>query len=145
MLESPYKNTGFVNSIVESLAIMLILARNYNGFLHDMFCPSISCPSWKWPKSGSGAPGPESAPRGTKSTTFATEIFQPSNFRNSFLIQYGILRFYTSNVRHTFKTKLKLEQHSELEVGTIWAASGDASRNWESKHRGMQLRMQKCM
>ena len=100
---------------------------------------------WKWSKLGSGAPGPESAPRGTKSTTFALEIFQPSNFRNSFLIQYGILRFYTSNVRHTFKTKLKLEQHSELEVGTIWAASGDTSRNWESKHRGMQLRVQNCM
>ena len=26
-----------MNSIVESLAIMLILARNYNGFLQDMF------------------------------------------------------------------------------------------------------------
>ena len=45
MLESPYKNNGFVNSIDESLAIMLILARNYNGFLQDMFCPSIGCPS----------------------------------------------------------------------------------------------------
>ena len=42
MLESPYKNKGFVNSIVESLAIMLILARNYNGFLVDMFCPEVA-------------------------------------------------------------------------------------------------------
>ena len=42
MLESAYKNKGFVNSIVGSLAIMLILARNYNGFLQDMFCPEAS-------------------------------------------------------------------------------------------------------
>ena len=33
-------------------------------------------------KSGSGAPGPESAPRGTKSTTFAKGIFQPFNLPN---------------------------------------------------------------
>ena len=45
MLESPYKNNGFVNFIDESLAIMLILVRNYNGFLQDMSCPSIGCPS----------------------------------------------------------------------------------------------------
>ena len=31
-----------MNSIVESLAIMLILARNYNGFLQDMFCPEVA-------------------------------------------------------------------------------------------------------
>ena len=42
MLESPYKNKGFVNSIVESLAIMLILARNYNGFFQDMFRPEVA-------------------------------------------------------------------------------------------------------
>ena len=42
MLESAYKNKGFVNFIVESLAIMLILARNYNGFLVDMFCPEVA-------------------------------------------------------------------------------------------------------
>ena len=45
MLESPYKNNGFVNFIDESLATMLNFARNYNGFLQDMFCPSIGCPS----------------------------------------------------------------------------------------------------
>ena len=42
MLESPNKNTGFVNSIVESIAIMLNLARNYNGFLQDMFRPEVA-------------------------------------------------------------------------------------------------------
>ena len=42
MLESAYKYKGFVNSIVESLAIMLILARNYNGFLQDMFCLEVA-------------------------------------------------------------------------------------------------------
>ena len=31
---------------------------------------------------GSGGPGPETAPRGTKSTTFAKGIFQPSDLRN---------------------------------------------------------------
>ena len=31
-----------MNSIVESLAIMLILARNYHGFLVDMFCPEVA-------------------------------------------------------------------------------------------------------
>ena len=40
--ESAYKNKGFVNFIDESLAIMLILAWNYNGFLQDMFCPEAS-------------------------------------------------------------------------------------------------------
>ena len=40
--ESAYKNDGFVNFIDESLAIMLILGRNYNGFLVDMFCPEVA-------------------------------------------------------------------------------------------------------
>ena len=40
--ESAYKNKGFVNFIVGSLAIMLILARDYNGFLQDMFCPEVA-------------------------------------------------------------------------------------------------------
>ena len=31
-----------MNFIVESLAIMLILARNYVGFLQDMFCPEVA-------------------------------------------------------------------------------------------------------
>ena len=31
-----------MNFIVESLAIMLIFARNYNGFLVDMFCPEVA-------------------------------------------------------------------------------------------------------
>ena len=35
-------------------------------------------------KSGSGAPGPESAPRGTKSTTFAKGIVQPFNLPKFF-------------------------------------------------------------
>ena len=42
---------------------------------------------WNRAKSGSGAPGPESAPRGTKSTTFAKVFFQPFNlpkFWNTF-------------------------------------------------------------
>ena len=43
MLESAYKNKGFVNFIVESLANMLILARNYNGFLVDMFVLKSQC------------------------------------------------------------------------------------------------------
>ena len=42
MLESAYNNKGFVNFIVESLAIMLILARNYIGFLQDMFRPEVA-------------------------------------------------------------------------------------------------------
>ena len=36
-------------------------------------------------KSGSGAPVPESAPRGTKSTTFAKGFFQPFNLPKFFL------------------------------------------------------------
>ena len=31
-----------MNVIDESLEIMLILARNYNGFLQDMFCPEVA-------------------------------------------------------------------------------------------------------
>ena len=38
-------------------------------------------------KSGSGAPGPKSAPFDTKSATFAPGIFQPFELRNSSLIQ----------------------------------------------------------
>ena len=38
-------------------------------------------------KSGSGAPGPKSAPFDTKSATFAPGIFQPFEPRNSSLIQ----------------------------------------------------------
>ena len=43
-------------------------------------------------KSGSGAPGPESALRGTKSTTFAKGIFQPLN----------LMKFILNPVRGTF-------------------------------------------
>ena len=45
MLESAYENKVFVNFIDESLAIMLILARNYNGFLVDMFCLDFNIPA----------------------------------------------------------------------------------------------------
>ena len=39
--------------------------------------------NWKWTKSGSGAPGPKSAPRDTKSTIFAYGFLSHQIYRNT--------------------------------------------------------------
>ena len=70
-------------------------------------------------KSGSGAPGPESAPRGAKSTTFAEGIFQPFNLPKFFPNPVREPSVFLFNVRYTYNTKLKLEKSSELEVGVF--------------------------
>ena len=84
------------------IVLMFILARNYNGFVVDMdslgwimfeFTKEFQCffvrlpfklyfrlrPATKSIKTASGAPRPKSAPRGSKSTTFAQGKFQVSN------------------------------------------------------------------
>ena len=76
-------------------------------------------------KSGNCVPGPEGAPRGTKSTIFAKGIFRPFNLPKIFPNSVGDLRFYTSNVRYANETRLKLENFSELEVGMFRAAHQD--------------------
>ena len=56
---------------------IFIFLHTYNEILRIPCLTSIR----NWAKSGSGGPGPESAPRGTKSTTFAKGFFQPFNLR----------------------------------------------------------------
>ena len=68
-------------------------------------------------KSGSGAPGPESAPRGATSTIFAKGMFQPFDLLKFFLNSAREQSFSLLNVRYTYNTKLKLEKSSESEVG----------------------------
>ena len=69
-------------------AQIFIFLHTYNEILRIPCLTLI----WNRAKSGSGAPGPESAPRGN-------------------------LWFSLFNVRYTYNTKLKLEKSSELEVG----------------------------
>ena len=70
-------------------------------------------------KSGSGAPGPKSAPRGSKSTTFANGFFQPFSPLKFFLNPIGESPFYHSHVRYTDETKRKFEKSSASEVGVL--------------------------
>ena len=54
---------------------------NYKGFVVDMDSVRPSDRSRIGAKSASGAPGPKSAPRGSKSTTFAKGNFQLFNLQ----------------------------------------------------------------
>ena len=56
----------------------------YHQFLCPPWCPQRKTLIWEWPTSGSGAPGPNSAPRGTNSIIFSKVFFcQASNLRKS--------------------------------------------------------------
>ena len=63
---------------------------------------------WNRAKSGSGAPGPESAPRGTKSTTFAKGIFQPFILPKFFLNPVREPSFLRNFLSPTVKTFNKI-------------------------------------
>ena len=76
---------------------MLAFLHTYNKIL-TISCPP-RCPQPKtlireWPKSGSGAPGPESAPRRNKTTTL---FFRHQTFRNTF----------RSTCRNTFRNTFR--------------------------------------
>ena len=53
---------------------------------------------------------------------FCLCIFHPFNLPKFYCNPVGGPSVYTSNVRYTYKTTLKLAKVSELEVGTFWAA-----------------------
>ena len=50
---------------------------------------------------------------------FCQAIVQLFSLPKFFLNPVGNFRFYPSNVRYTYNTRLKLEKCSELEVGTF--------------------------
>ena len=123
MLESAYKNKGFVNSIYFSSSNMLKNQWNINIFdFNNPASPSCcfaypvrpeSKLNWKWAKSGSGAPGPKSALRDTKSTTFAKGFFQPSN-----LLKY-LLKYHSNHLLKyiiEIPFEIPLEIHFEIPV-----------------------------
>ena len=77
MFESAYKNKGLVNCIFKSISRIAIHLLKYQYFS----CFDVCQWSLIGAKSGSGAPGPKSAPRRSKSTTFAKGIVQLFNLR----------------------------------------------------------------
>ena len=71
MFESAYKNKGLVNCIFKSISRIAIRLMKYQYFSWFHACQRSRIGA----KSGSGAPGPKSAPRRSKSTTFGKGIF----------------------------------------------------------------------
>ena len=73
MLESAYKNNGFANFIFESIARLAGITKEFQCFfVRPPFKLYFRLrPATKSIKTASGAPRPKSAPRGSKSTTFA--------------------------------------------------------------------------
>ena len=67
-------------------------------------------PATKSIKPASGAPRPKSAPRGSKSTTFAQGKFQVSNLEKMATNPIGIPPFHHFNIRYTYGSKLQLEK-----------------------------------
>ena len=97
-------------------------------------------PATKSIKTASGAPRPKSAPRGSKSTTFAQGKFQVSNPQKLVANPIvGTLRFTISISDILMAPSCSLR--SFLEVGVSWAASRYSFRNLRFKHRGLQLGM----
>ena len=117
MFESAYKNKGLVNCIFKPISRIAIRVMKYLYFSCCHACQRSRIGA----KSGSGAPGPKSAPRRSKSTTFAKGIFQLFNLQQIVMnpigdpsvlpIQYPIYITYDS--------KLQLERRSDLEVGVL--------------------------
>ena len=98
-------------------------------------------------KSASSPPRPKTAPRGSKSTTFAKGIFQLFNVQTIGMNPIGVLPFYLLHLRYTYKTELKFEKLSQLEVGVLsvayrfsypfaWTVNFKF-RNLRFNHRGM--------
>ena len=131
-----YKNKVSVNSCFNQIrrigSVCLHVSQRWSSRTSSWTLSLSTKPS----KSGYSAPGPESAARGSKSTTFAKGALQPFELRNSSLIQWGKLRFSRVNVRYTYKTELKLEKSSESEVGVLWVARLYRFWNLGFKHRG---------
>ena len=107
MLEARYKNTGFVNFIFKSISRIAIRLMKYEYFS----CFHASQRSRIGAKSGSGAPGPKSAPRRSKSTTFAKGIFQLSNLQKIAMNPIGdpsvLLIQYRGDGMRVFGTGIK--------------------------------------
>ena len=111
---------------------LIYSARHSELYLHPNSKPS---------QIGTGGSGPESAPRGSKSITFAKGIFQPFHLPKFLPNPIGNLRFYLFNIRYTGDTKLQLEKFSKSEVGVFWAAAQYRFRNLWFKHRGTNFEM----
>ena len=58
-------------------------SRSISQQVHQYTVRPASKLNWKWSKSGSGAPGPKSAPRDTKSTIFAKGFFSHPIYGNT--------------------------------------------------------------
>ena len=70
-------------------------------------------------KSAPGAPGPKSAPRGSKSITVGKGLFQSFNLQKFAMNPIRELPFYPFNIRYTYDSKLQLEKFSDSEVGAL--------------------------
>ena len=75
MFESAYRKMGLVNFMFKSISRIAICLMKYQYFSCFHACQRSRIGA----KSRSGAPGPKSAPRRSKSTTFAKGIVQLSN------------------------------------------------------------------
>ena len=123
--------------------IYVHLSKELQWFFNDslpnawFFLISMNTPrNMKSIKTASGAPRPKSAPRGSKSATFAQGKFQVSN-RQKMVANpiWGTLRFTISISDILMAPSCSLR--SFLEVGVSWAASRYSFRNLRFKHRGM--------
>ena len=78
---------------------------------------------WNRAKSGSGAPGPEDASRGTKSTIFAKGILSSSNFQKLQWINQSIIcnSNIPQNPTPNFLIKLQLGPIGKLMLTFRWA------------------------
>ena len=77
MIESAYKNNGLVNFMFKSISRIAMCLMKYSYFS----CFDACQRSGKGAKSGSGAPGPKSAPKRSKSITFTKGIYQLLNLQ----------------------------------------------------------------
>ena len=73
----------------------------------------------KGAKSASGALGPKSAPRGSKSVTFAQGLFQFFNLQKIDTNPIREPSFYHSNILYIYESKFQFEKLLELEVGVF--------------------------
>ena len=108
---------------------ILILLHTYNEILRIPCLTSIR----NWAKSVSGGPGPESAPRGTKSTTFAKGFFQPFNLRFFYNPAKGSFGFAHSMSDIPMKPRCSLRSFrnwrlvcSELHINTDFEIYGSS-------------------
>ena len=65
------------------------------------------------------------------------DFFSFWTFEKLLRIQWGILPFYPFNLQYIYKTKLKFENTSQVEVGVLWVARRYRFRILRFKLRGM--------